>query len=61
MAVIGLYDIDMWHRGRSGPNLELMKTYNYYNNKGHKVIMMRPEEDEGRYNKIIYFKENPRI
>jgi hypothetical protein len=27
---IGLYDIDMWHRGKSAPNLELMKVYNYY-------------------------------
>jgi len=61
MATIGLYDIDLWHRGRAVPNLELMQYYNYYYTNNHKVIMMKPGEDEGRFNKIIYFKENPNI
>ena len=30
MATIGLYDIDLWHRGKAVPNLELMQYYNYY-------------------------------
>lgn len=56
---LGLYDIDLWHGRKSVINLELMKIYNYYKQKGHIVIMMRPDEDEGRFNKIIYFKDNP--
>lgn len=54
---IALYDIDLWHRGKAMPNLELMKVYNYYYQKGDKVIMMRPEDREGRFSKIIYFKD----
>ena len=61
MSTIGLYDIDLWHRGKSPPNLELMKVYNYYQQQNQVIRMMRPNEDEGRYNKIIYFKDNPRI
>lgn len=61
MATIGLYDIDMWHRGKSAPNLELMKIYNYYHQKNQIVKMMKPGEDEGRYTNICYFKDNPRI
>ena len=61
MAVIGLYDIDMWHRGRSGPNLELMKVYNYYYQRNNRVIMMKPNEDEGRFSHIFYFKDNHKI
>lgn len=59
MACIGLYDIELWHRGKAMPNLELMKIYNYHYNKGDKVVMMRPNENEGRFNQIIYFKDNP--
>ena len=59
MACIGLYDIELWHRGKVMPNLELMKIYNYHYNKGDKVVMMRPNENEGRFNQIIYFKDNP--
>lgn len=59
MACIGLYDIELWHRGKAMPNLELMKIYNYHYNHGDKVIMMKPGIDEGRFNKIIYFKDNP--
>ena len=59
MATIGLYDIDLWHKGRSAPNLELMKIYHYFKNNNQIVKMMRPQENEGRYNSIIYFKDNP--
>ena len=61
MATIGLYDIDLWHRGKSAPNLELMKIYNYYQQRNNLVRMMKPNEDEGRYSRIIYFKDNPNI
>lgn len=61
MATLGLYDIDLWHRGKSAPNLELMKLYNYHKKKGDIVLMMRPGEDEGRFNRIIYFKDKPNI
>ena len=40
MSTIGLYDLDLWHATRAAPCLELMKTYNYFNSKGHKVILM---------------------
>lgn len=59
--IIGLYDIDLWHRGKSYPNLELMKTYKYLYDQNETVVMMRPNEDEGRFTKIIYFKDNANI
>ena len=61
MSTIGLYDIDLWHRGRSFPNLELMKTLNYFLQNNEQIIMMTPKDDEGRFNKIIYFKDNANI
>ena len=57
MEVIGLYDLNLWHSTRKFPNLELMKIFNYYYKNNAKVVMMTPETDEGRFNKIIYFKE----
>lgn len=59
MATIGLYDIELWHRGKAMPNLELMKIYNYHFTHNDVVIMMKPGEDEGRFTRIIYFKDNP--
>ena len=59
MSTIGLYDLDMWHCSKRFPNLELMKVYNYHYNKGDKVLMVRPGDDTGRFNRIMYFKENP--
>lgn len=56
----GLYDIDLWHSGKAPPSLDLMKYYTYLMQHNHKVIMMKPKMDEGRFNKIIYFKESPR-
>ena len=61
MATIGLYDIDLWHRGKAVPNLELMQYYNYYYKNGDKVLMLSPKDDEGRCNQIIYFKDNPNV
>lgn len=58
MASIGFYDIDLWHRGKSVPNLELMKTYNYLYQQGNKVTMMKPTDEIGRFNHIMYFKDN---
>lgn len=49
MAIIGLYDIDMLHRGRSAPNLELMQVYNYYNSRNNRVIMMKSNDGLTKY------------
>ena len=59
--VVGLYDIDLLHAASAWPNLELMKVYNYFNQNGDSVILMKKKEDEGRYNQIIYFKDNKNI
>lgn len=59
MSTIGLYDTDLFHYQKHHPNLELMKIYSYHNRKGDKVLMMRPGDEEGRFNKIIYFKDHP--
>lgn len=56
---IGLYDIDLHHSPNPVFNLELMKIFNYFYSKGIKVSMMRPQDDEGRFSKIIYFKDSP--
>lgn len=58
MASIGLYDIDLWHGVKKYPNLELMKTFNYHYLKGNVVKMIKPKEDIGRFNSVIYFKEH---
>lgn len=57
--VYGLYDIDLQHQRKSPPNLDLMKIYAYLTAQNKKVIMMKPKMDEGRFGKIIYFKETP--
>lgn len=58
---IGLYDIDLHHSPNPVLNLELMKIFNYYYSKGLKITMMRPQDDEGRFSKIIYFKDSPAL
>jgi hypothetical protein len=59
MASICLYDIDLLHSsGFAPPNLELMKIFNYHNQLGDIVKMAMPNEDFGRYNQIIYFKQS---
>lgn len=61
MAIIGLYDIDMWHRGQSAPNLELMQIYNYFYSRNNRVIMLKPNDNLTKFQKIYYFKEKPNI
>lgn len=59
MASIGLYDLDLFHNThKTLPNFELMKVYSYYHKNGDVVNLMKRGENEGRYNKIYYFKEN---
>ena len=59
--IIGLYDIDLWHRGRAVPNLELMQYYAYYHKHNDRVILMKPTDEETQFSQIIYFKENPNV
>lgn len=55
---IALYDIDLYHApARHKPNLELMKTYNYYYKSNHKVTLVKPSDDLTRFSKVIYFKD----
>lgn len=61
MATIGLYDIDFYHSNVFSISLPLMKVYRALLNEGHRVIMMKAYEKTGRYNKIIYFKDNPKV
>ena len=39
--IIGLYDIDLWHRGRAVPNLELMQYYAYYHKRNDRVVYIK--------------------
>ena len=57
MATYGLYDCEMWHRGKTMPNLELMKIYNYHYSRGEIVRLLRPGDNTSTYTKVIYFKE----
>ena len=57
MSTVGLYSIDLWHNRHAVLDFELMKVYNYHYNRNDRVIMMRPEDNEGRFDKIIYFKD----
>lgn len=59
--VVGLYDLDLRHSQMSWPNLELMKIFNYHNQNGDKVILMKKTDNEGRFNSIIYFKDNKKL
>lgn len=61
MATIGLYDIDLHHGRAFSISLPLMQAYARLKSEGHQVIMMKPYEKTGRYNKIFYFKDNPRL
>ena len=57
MATVGLYDVDFNHSPNFSISLPLMKAYRKLSQDGHIVIMMKPYEKTGRYNKIFYFKE----
>ena len=61
MATIGLYDIDFNHGTSFSLSLPLMKAYTGLMEQGHQVIMMKPYENTGRFNKIFYFKDSPRL
>lgn len=59
MASIYLYDIDLMHgSGFVPPNLELMKVFNYYYQRGDIVRMGMKKEDLDKYNQILYFKRS---
>ena len=61
MSTIGLYDIDFNHGSSFSISLPLMKAYAGLMEQGHQVIMMKPYEKTGRFNKIFYFKDNPKL
>lgn len=61
MATIGLYDIDFNHGANFSLSLPLMKAYTELTRQGHQVIMMSPYDKTGRFNKIFYFKDSPRL
>lgn len=58
---IGLYDIDFNHGQTFSLSLPLMKAWTRFIEENHQVIMMRPYEKTGRFNRIFYFKENPNL
>lgn len=58
--LVGLYDIDLWSATpKPFVNFELMKVYNYLYQNNYSVRMMTPDDDEEKYNYIIYFKDIP--
>lgn len=57
MSSIGLYDLDFWHYQKKAPNLELMKVFNYHYQNNDMVKLLRPQDNFGRFNKIIFFKD----
>lgn len=61
MSTIGLYDIDLNHSNNFSLSLPLMKAYTKFYKEGHQIIMMSPYEKTGRYNKVFYFKDNPKL
>ena len=58
MSTIGIYHMDLWHGRKAVPNLELIKLYTYYFNKGDQVVMMRPQDELERFNFIYFFKDS---
>lgn len=58
MATIGLYHMDLWHSVKAVPNLELMKIYNYFIEKGDRVLMIGPQDELARFNYIYFFKDS---
>lgn len=57
MSTIGFYHMDLWHSSAAVPNLELIKIYSYFYNKGDQVIMMKPQDNIERFNCIYFFKD----
>ena len=59
MASICLYDIDfLYSSSYSFPNFELMKVFNYHYKKGNIVVLGKKNEDFGRFNQVIFFKQS---
>lgn len=58
MASIGLYHMDLWHGFKAVPNLELIKIYSYYLEKGDQVAMVRPQDELARFNYIYFIKDS---
>lgn len=62
MASICLYDIDFLHgNSYSFPNFELMKVFNYHYQKGNIVVLGKKNEDFGRFNQVIFFKQSENL
>ena len=61
MSTIGLYDLDFNHGIGFSLSMPLMKAYQRFRDEGHQVIMMKPYEKLGRYNKVFYFKDKPNL
>lgn len=64
MSRIGVYDLD-WHFGHYKKkifNLDLMKVFKYYWDKGDIVKFISPDDrDVGYYDAVYYFKDNPKL
>lgn len=60
MSSIGLYHMDLWHSSLAVPNLELIKVYAYFKNKGDQVVMIKPQDELDRFNFVYFFKDNTR-
>ena len=60
MATIGIYHMDLWHTlNKAVPNLEAIKIYNYFLNKGDQVLMIGPNDELQRFNYIYFIKDSP--
>ena len=60
MSSIGLYHMDLWHSVLAVPNLELLKVYGYFKNKGDQVVMTKPTDELERFNYVYFFKDSTR-
>lgn len=58
MSTIGVYHMDLWHSQKAVPNLELIKVYSYFLQKGDQIVMMRPQDNLERFNFIYFFKDS---
>lgn len=61
MASIALFDIDFWYGRKQYPNLELMKTFNYYYSQNHIIVFVKPNQSLEKYDRVFYFFENTNI
>ena len=62
MSSIGLYHLDLWHSiGSAVPNLELIKIFSYFYNRGDQITMVRPQDPLERFNKVFFFKDSKNV